>query len=625
MGSKKWVDYYSILGIDREASEDDIKKAYRRLMQKFHPDLYTSSSEEEQEEAEEKAKDINEAYEILGNKEKKNIYDGEWGARANGTYRDEDDYYEDQEYQAPDVDYEDVKEYYTEEERRYAEKLSLKKIIEEELEKAEQIIRLKNEVIYTGYMENLEKMEYLDSVREFMDLAREYISSLNNLKTKTYEYDLLQEKAVIEETIEFLEAEMEDMPLTPKDAEMRCRKEELVDGIKSKIESQISKKSAVIEKLKMLAILAYQKEILPFDYTAYLEPILLEATSCVSELEELAKVGLKLGLKEEVETVKSALSELSAKIAMTPRTYEEAKTFGYVENLKERMTTLLNSWTIAKDKIDRISKLLTKYPSSSLYDRLYDYCLKLFKETDENLRKICREAQKREKIHIDKERLASEYSAQATRIYDKAEDLHSKAQTIYESREEYTKKYDNGTLNYLMESSMALWDKDAAFELLLEAERVLVALKSGEIQDKEFETIYENLINALGDIKLQREAFEGRHILERNENPYKGFKEHDFITKLNELKLQIKTNIIVGIPTTLLSFYVNAELCNSLVKSSSVGIKFIKILGIIFLSCAFAGGLTCLSRAYKDFHTISDLQTKYLEYLARKNTKSKNI
>ena len=63
-------DYYKILGVDRKASERDIKQAYRKLARQYHPDVNPGDKS-----AEEKFKQINEAYEVLSDKENRQKYD----------------------------------------------------------------------------------------------------------------------------------------------------------------------------------------------------------------------------------------------------------------------------------------------------------------------------------------------------------------------------------------------------------------------------------------------------------------------------------------------------------------------------------------------------------------------
>jgi curved DNA-binding protein len=65
-------DYYEILGVDRKASEQEIKTAYRKAARKHHPDLHTKS---EKAAAEEKFKEINEAYAVLSDADKRAQYD----------------------------------------------------------------------------------------------------------------------------------------------------------------------------------------------------------------------------------------------------------------------------------------------------------------------------------------------------------------------------------------------------------------------------------------------------------------------------------------------------------------------------------------------------------------------
>jgi len=81
----KRKDYYSILGVERTCTEEELKKGYRKAALKWHPDRHTGANEEEKKKAESHFKDVNEAYSILSNSTKRQQYDSGMVPDGTGT------------------------------------------------------------------------------------------------------------------------------------------------------------------------------------------------------------------------------------------------------------------------------------------------------------------------------------------------------------------------------------------------------------------------------------------------------------------------------------------------------------------------------------------------------------
>ncbi len=87
MAKTDFKDYYSVLGVDKTASAEEIKKNYRRLARKYHPDMNPGDRA-----AEAKFKEVNEAYEVLGDAEKRRTYDqyGQYWKQAGSSWAGSD-------------------------------------------------------------------------------------------------------------------------------------------------------------------------------------------------------------------------------------------------------------------------------------------------------------------------------------------------------------------------------------------------------------------------------------------------------------------------------------------------------------------------------------------------------
>src|SRR3954452_8502278 len=75
-------DYYEILGVPRDASSEDIRRAYRKLARQYHPDVNKDPG------AEDRFKEVSEAYEVLRDPERRAQYDGLGTASPDGGFQD---------------------------------------------------------------------------------------------------------------------------------------------------------------------------------------------------------------------------------------------------------------------------------------------------------------------------------------------------------------------------------------------------------------------------------------------------------------------------------------------------------------------------------------------------------
>lgn len=96
-------NYYEIIGVAKDATEEEIKSAYRKLAKKFHPDAHPGDPE-----CERRFREINEAYGILGDSEKRKEYDKKTAGTKSAAKPKQKRTYDNRENGSPGVDFENI-------------------------------------------------------------------------------------------------------------------------------------------------------------------------------------------------------------------------------------------------------------------------------------------------------------------------------------------------------------------------------------------------------------------------------------------------------------------------------------------------------------------------------------
>lgn len=442
-----WVDYYKILEVSRNANFNQIKKKYRKLMRKYHPDNYRG------EDIAKMAQLINEAYGVLSNPEKRKAYDLEYNRRlASDTSNTTSQSME-----------EDMK-HYTEEEQKFAKAVALKSIVEKELEKATIVIDAKNEIIYSAYDVGVDKFAYYKNVKEFVTMANEYDKELYDLCDLCYKYELFSEIEAINEVIVFLEENIKDIPLSPREAirfmEEESRKEKLLSMCKKKTEEV----EEAIQDIETLFQNVHLRQISHIQYNQFSEKVLINAQEVISTGKQLILLLTKNHLENtDLETI---LGKLGALVKTWPEDYEAASKVGKYILTKTNLTVILSQYEEYTKKMQKIIGVIKRHPTNHHVKLLYNHAKKLSKEITKKLQEALQQNQVEQSIQdiVDKAYLLSE---EAKQIYTDANEQSKKADIIYSTREKYT--YTNKEIEALLKEATSQFDKGKSLELLKEA------------------------------------------------------------------------------------------------------------------------------------------------------------
>lgn len=573
-----WIDYYEVLGATLTDDIPTIKTKYRKLTRKYHPDLHPEATLEELKELEEKLTILNEAYSVLTNEEKRKEYDSTYEAYKNGTY--EEEVINDVSEEYSDVNYEDVKENYTEEEAYYAKVMAIKQIIEEELEKVNIIIDSKNKLLMEAHFNIVSKEEYFDSVNELTSITNEFIYTLREIIEEASNYELLREIEIINDTIIFLEEMLDKLPKNTIEADFFYKKECYKEAALSKLESITTMINELSSKLDSIYSYIYEGQLSETDYNNIIASNLNEMNDTKSELEELINILGILELKENCDEAIELLAKFNKKIKMIPKSYSDAKFLSRIVYLKNKIRNALQTQNQLDKDIEEIFELINEDNDEN--DYLYEEELSKFTSGIENMKKVSREVEgitdypSQEKINIDS------CVQEAVKIYENAETVHDKAHNVYEN---ITISEDDIIISDLAQSAYASWDKSEAIENLLEAKKLLSSYKclnSMIAYDDELKELVEQLNERIQAENTKKDEYQKKYKLQIGNNPYRKFSETDFNNKLAELlnlfkQEKKKIKIYMG---TLFIGTAYIFITHQLAKHPVLSISFMALFGL---------------------------------------------
>lgn len=350
-------NYYDILGVSKDASAEEIKKAYLKLAKKYHPD--TSKKDN----AEEMMAKINEAYDVLSDERKRAKYDLDL---AKGTV--ESSYVSEEEYE------ETVKNY-SEKERKVAERLAVKQAILDELEKEKLILDAKKDIIIGAYSGEYDKESYYYAALDWVKIVKEYNQSLEELKGKAYDYDLIEQANQISELIENLEKEIEDMPMSFTDADFYVEKQLLFEMIDKEAADLYLQIESLIDEWETLYVDCY-KENVDYETLSRLSKKLLNDTDSIAKrsnriINDMNK--LRIEDKFDINYSIARLLGLSEVHSNLP----EALKIGKIIYTNKCVDDFLANGNAILDKAVRVEKIILKHPYNKRCVMLTEYIINL--------------------------------------------------------------------------------------------------------------------------------------------------------------------------------------------------------------------------------------------------------
>ena len=346
------MNYYEILGVDKNATQSEIKKAYIKLANKYHPD-------KSKEDTTKIMAEINEAYNVLSDPEKREAYDLKIKPLSN----------EDYEEAVKDYDDEDIKN---------TEKYALKQIIKEELSKLDLIIDIKKDILLNAYNGVYTKNEYLEEIKGLLKEMKNYVSNLQNLMKKAEEFGLYREISKIEKVISELKKEYATTPDTLNEAIKYINVILHIEKVQNDIEDFIEK----FQEYRLQIKEKYKNYYLGIDKETIEDFVGKTSKEMLKEANNLYDLEIYHNLKD------IGLSSARLYLETLIRECRSPKTIGKIVYINEEILRQIDLGKITLDKTNKVRTIVANHPQNRRNFMLSSYLETLANEYEEECKKL---------------------------------------------------------------------------------------------------------------------------------------------------------------------------------------------------------------------------------------------
>ena len=358
------VDYYKILGVSHDATDEEIKKAYHKLAKKYHPD-----ENQDNKEAAEKFKLINEAYNVLSNKASRE--------NLNSSSSEETKYNEE--------NFEDSLKSNFEE---FLKRKRFNKKTETREDRINDLLYKKSSFIFDSLNDLYSPLEYSKKVKE---LVLDFEAESNRLRTLKEELEAAGQYTLVDKVnslIQYVDESIKELDLDLPTLKFNNENKNVISNYKYYLSLSSYKIHSAVNEIANFAEEYYLGNVSVTEFESIYNLLHLSYKDACSEFNKLCDIKEKheeILQDNEIGQMIKEIDEMNILIQEILKRYDKKR----FKELGEQMCRIkifqesFNEWeTIYKLKFNKIKKIIASHPSNKKCEILYKYGIKILDEQD---------------------------------------------------------------------------------------------------------------------------------------------------------------------------------------------------------------------------------------------------